>query len=454
MVTFQQHIGHARDPAPSRRVIVQLRGSRDDPFAELHRGLRHPGVVRGIARGDEQLQLLGRLGGDRQRADEIAVGAPRRAELERPLRRAAKRNPRLRGDGRAFGTAGMRLVRVDVVLRQDARQLLVAERLVVARRRQVPCSPVVAGQGGVGDLAQQPLDEPILAPLRRARIVVPHQDLAAAEVVQHSVDVVGIRAGDGAERGRAERESQHRCVLHERALRRRKAIDPRGDERMERFRHGELAEIADGAEGVAVALDAAVIQQRAHRLDRIQRDALRAPDDPVDDAVRQTGHEPAHHRSHLVVVERGEREGGEAALAGTPRRPAVEELRARQRDDVDRSAARPGQQVLDEVEETLIGPLEILEDHDHRAGLGDALEEGAPCAEELPAFARPALADAQEMQQRTLQAPTFVRIGHELIQAGGEPRARARLIGSFADADPHADHLAKRPEADALAIGG
>ena len=57
---------------------------------------------------------------------------------------------------------------------------------------------------------------------------------------------------------------------------------------------------------------------------------------------------------------------GEAALAGAPIGPALEQVRARERDDEDRDAAAPLHQVVDEVEQPGVGVVEVLEDHDHR----------------------------------------------------------------------------------------
>src|SRR5918999_1835441 len=98
-------------------------------------------------------------------------------------------------------------------------------------------------------------------------------------------------------------------------------------------------------------------------------------------------------------------------MPGAPRRPSIEQLRAGQRDDVDRATARPGQHLLDEVQEAVIGPLEVLEDHHYRARLGDPLEEGPPREEELAALPPPHLADAEQLQERLLQAERLVCFG-------------------------------------------
>src|SRR5205085_6586837 len=61
----------------------------------------------------------------------------------------------------------------------------------------------------------------------------------------------------------------------------------------------------------------------------------------------------------------------------------VEELRAREAEDEDRRVAHPGGQVLDEVEERVLGPVDVLEDEHERLYLGELLRPGARRPREL-----------------------------------------------------------------------
>ena len=88
------------------------------------------------------------------------------------------------------------------------------------------------------------------------------------------------------------------------------------------------------------------------------------------------------------------------------------------------------------------------------AVLGDALEERAPCAEQLVRRRRSRL-QPEQRQQRGLDPLAFGRVGRRTRRpsrapwfARGRPRRRSRP-GRHA----LADHLAQRPERDALAIG-
>ena len=74
--------------------------------------------------------------------------------------------------------------------------------------------------------------------------------------------------------------------------------------------------------------------------------------------------------------------------AGAPVGPPLEQLRPGEREDQDRDAAAPLEQVVDEVEQARVGPVQVLEDEDDGARRGDPLEERPPRREELLAPAR------------------------------------------------------------------
>ena len=117
-------------------------------------------------------------------------------------------------------------------------------------------------------------------------------------------------------------------------------------------------------------------------------------------------------------------QGQECPLAESKVRPPLEQLRSCKRDDEDGPIAGPVEQVLDEVEHAIVGPLEILEGQDGRSALGDALKEGAPRAEELLARLPVGIVDAQQGTQRGLEPAPLLRIGHELLKRGAQLGAR------------------------------
>ena len=82
--------------------------------------------------------------------------------------------------------------------------------------------------------------------------------------------------------------------------------------------------------------------------------------------------------TRLVVAERLDREGGGVRLAASPRTSPLEELRPGRRDEQQRDVAEPLDELVDEVEQAVVGPVQILEDDDDRAALRDRLEEPTP----------------------------------------------------------------------------
>ena len=127
--------------------------------------------------------------------------------------------------------------------------------------------------------------------------------------------------------------------------------------------------------------------------------------------------------------------------------PALEQVRARQRDDVDRAAAAPLEQVVDEVEQARIGEVQVLEDeHDRPAG-GEALEERAPRAEQL--VGGHARLHAQQGQQRAARSSARSSGSGDPLRDRLPRSSRASSASSsrLEQAGALADHLAQRPEA-------
>ena len=70
-------------------------------------------------------------------------------------------------------------------------------------------------------------------------------------------------------------------------------------------------------------------------------------------------------------------------MSRPPGRPLLQQFRPSQGDYEQRLVARPLQQVLDEVEETRVRPLHVLEGQHRRIRVGQALEEEPPCREQV-----------------------------------------------------------------------
>ena len=133
-----------------------------------------------------------------------------------------------------------------------------------------------------------------------------------------------------------ERLAEHRRVLEDPPLFRREAVEPRCDQRVQRLRHLERADLADRAVDRALLHEQAAVEQHPHRLDRIERHALGAGEDLVAQRCRQAGDEPDQELLHRGGGQRLEVEGAEVALARAPARAPFEQLGPRERDHVER----------------------------------------------------------------------------------------------------------------------
>ena len=79
-------------------------------------------------------------------------------------------------------------------------------------------------------------------------------------------------------------------------------------------------------------------------------------------------------------------------------------------DDEERDVAEPVDEVVDEVEQAVVGPVEVLEHEHGRAPLGDRLEEATPGrGRGLGAGAGRPLADADERAQLRLEPAPLAR---------------------------------------------
>src|SRR5690242_18707325 len=95
---------------------------------------------------------------------------------------------------------------------------------------------------------------------------------------------------------------------------------------------------------------------------------------------------------------------------------ALRELGPRQREYEQREVARPLQEVVDELEQRRVRPLEVFEDEHGRALLREPLEEEAPGSEEVLAVGRGALRQAEQLREPRLDPGTLFRVGHVMLE--------------------------------------
>ena len=168
---------------------------------------------------------------------------------------------------------------------------------------------------------------------------------------------------------------------------------------MERLRDVEVVRRRDEPVRAVVVGEVTVVDEHAHDLHGIEGNAFRALDYLIRDEVRKTPRQTAQELAHLVVTQGGKMNGGEAPLFRSPRRAALHELLSCEGHDQDGAPPRPLENVLDEVEQTRVGPLQVLEEEHGRAAVRDALEEDSPCGEEFLSLASCVCLEPQQMKK-------------------------------------------------------
>ena len=107
--------------------------------------------------------------------------------------------------------------------------------------------------------------------------------------------------------------------------------------------------------------------------------------------------------------------------------------------------------MIDEVKQSGVGKVQVLEDHHDRVLIGESLEEGAPRTKELLRINT--RLEAEQGQQRALDRPSLVLVGNEVRRRRRDLGSSLLLVIRFTKSRSLADHLAERPEGDALAVG-
>ena len=376
------------------------------------------------------------------------------AERCRPLGGAAEGEASLDRDRLRLGARRRGLVGGQVVGRQGAGEFLVAEALKVAGRREVPHPPLAPGERGVGDLAGKRLDESVLAPLGAARVDLDLEELPADEPAKTVFEVRHLSAGDGGEGSKGKGLAEHRGVGDEVPVGGVEGIQAARDEGAQGLGDAEGAEVTDRLVSVFGSLQAAIREQHANGLDGVEGDAVRAVDDRPHRALGESRHEPGDELAHRRLRQRFQGEAAEVAGVAAPVRAAVEEFRPSQGHHEDWHAFRPPEQMVDEVEQSRVGPLEVLEDEDRGGLQRNPLEEDPPGGEEDLATTGRRRLQAQQRQERRFDPASIVLAGNELGDRCRDPGPRRGLVVALGQAGPPADHLAKGPERDSLAVGG
>ena len=201
-----------------------------------------------------------------------------RAEGRGALGGRPKGDPRLSRERVGLGTLGRVRVGRQVVAGQRAGELVGAERLEEARRGEVPGLPVRAGQRVVGHLADEGLDEGVLAAFRRSGIALLGEQLASDQRAQALLQLGGIDARHRGEAGQGERLAEGSGIGDEQPVGRVEPVEPACDQGGERLRHGQRGQVAERPVDPLFERETALGEEHPDRLYGVQRDAVGALD--------------------------------------------------------------------------------------------------------------------------------------------------------------------------------
>ena len=179
------------DRCPRFEPAIAARPGDLDQLATHPLGLVRPGP--GRERRGPQLEQPGPLGGvvgQGDRIGEIAGCAEVGADRHRAAGGGGQRGTGGGRERRPVGVVGGAAEGVEIVAGDHPGALVAALGLEVAGRGEMAGQPLAPGQPPVGHLAQDALDEAVLAALGRARIVVEEEDLALDQAVEDPDDLV------------------------------------------------------------------------------------------------------------------------------------------------------------------------------------------------------------------------------------------------------------------------
>lgn len=155
-----------------------------------------------------------------------------------------------------------------------------------------------------------------------------------------------------------------RCLEHP-ALLGRQSIETSGEQRLDRRWHLDGGDVTRSTPPISFADETTLIDQhRDHLLDE-QRVALDRLDNPLGHVDRQGAgpEEVCYQQLGLLIRKWFERDSGGVHLAAPPARTSVQEVGPSHAEQQDRRSPRPVRDVLDEVQEHRLAPVNVIE-HD------------------------------------------------------------------------------------------
>ena len=290
------------------------------------------------------------------------------------------------------------------------------------------------GQARVGDIADQDVLEAVRRLVLEGRARLADDEVAEQQVLDRIGRVLAL--GQVLDRTRPEASADDRRTLEHRLRRGLQPVDAGRDQRLNGVR-----DLLDGALLAALGdvehdlleeerVAAGLVEQGAARLGRDRSVLVQRVDQRL--AVR--------------IAEGLELDRRRAHAAAAPVGADVEQLRTREAEDHQRAVTHPLGHVLDQLEQRLLGPVDVLEDEDQRLRLGHQL--------------RPFARGPGDLLLAALAVNRFEHASGEPEQVGDRlcGAALAELLDGdvervvVGDVRGALDHLGQGPVGDALAV--
>ena len=247
------------------------------------------------------------------------------------------------------------------------------------------------------------------------------------------------------ERADPEHLSDDRCIAEKIFLVRRESVETGGDDALERLRQRKLLRRAS----LEVELRELLGVERVSTCS-LEQGPLRLRHE------HRAFQEATYQVCGLLVRQRGDGERRGVQLAAAPAGSTFEELGPRRRDHEQRHVRYPLDELVDEVEEALVRPVQILEDENERAAFGHRLEEEAPSGKRLASAiaAELALGAQTDEREQVRLDPRYVGRVVEQVRDGRTDflgRFRRRIL--LVDPGLRLDDLAECPHRDTVPVG-
>ena len=270
--------------------------------------------------------------------------------------------------------------------------------------------------------AEQVLKEAVLAALGRPGVGLDAEHLLADERDEQGLELVLVGPGTAASACLREGLAEHGAVLEQPPLLRGR---PSRRAAISAWSVSGTSSVSIGPVGRYAAPPgrAAAVEQHAHGLDRVERDALGAVEDLLAQRLRQARDEAARSSS---IASRGAARG-RASVKFRVTAPQVgrrSELGPRERETKSGELARPLEQVLDEVEQRRVRPLHVLEDEHRRVHARRAARRRTARRRTGPRGRRASPPRGRAGAQPRLDEAPLLRVRDVLVDVAAELRER------------------------------